>query len=92
MASGSKRINTGEGGGSLAFPKSKHDDLYLQKRRKKKRTENLEIAFSRIELVEDDVVLDGDARSGRREVGVVGGNDAESLAFRLPRERRDRVW
>ena len=55
------------------------------------RTEDLEISLPRIELVEDDVVLDGDSRSRVSEVGIVGGDDSESISLRLPGEGGDGV-
>lgn len=54
--------------------------------------EHLEVAFADIELVEHNVVLNRNSRTRVAKVGVIAGDDAETVSLGLPVERSDGVW
>ena len=58
---------------------------------RKELTKQLEIILGAIELVEADIRLDSDTRTGIPEIGVGTGYDSESLSLWFPGKVKDSV-
>jgi hypothetical protein len=56
------------------------------------RTEKPKVVLAAIKLIETDIRLDGNSRSGTAQIGITTGHDGETFAFWLPREVRDRIY
>lgn len=56
------------------------------------RTEKPKVVLAVIKLIETDIRLDGNSRSGTAQIGITTRHDGETFAFGLPREVRDRIY
>jgi hypothetical protein len=56
------------------------------------RTEKPKVVLAAIKLIETDIRLDGNSRSGTAQIGITTRHDGETFAFWLPREVRDRIY
>ena len=52
--------------------------------RRNRRTEKLEVSLSTDQLVEADVGLDGDTRTGISQIRITTRDDGEAFSLRLP--------
>ena len=55
------------------------------------RTQQFEVAFPTLKLIETDVGFDGDTRARITQVRIAGGHNCEPFALGLPREVSDIV-